>query len=263
MLDDEQFLLKSKPSSYVGLIPAAGLGTRLPDRNTCKELVPVGLEPGRQEPVIAALLRSLKLAGIHRMNVVVRREKTDLKAYLADTEWRDLQLGIIETGGTSGVPETVVRGLDETQDRNIAFGFPDILFTPESAFSELSAALGQRKTDVVLGLFPTDNPAKMDMVEYDSHNMVKNIEIKPAATRLKYTWVLAVWNATFSHYLIELLRSDGPKPTAEQSYDHLGQAFQSAIKDRIRVGSVLFDEGRVLDIGTPDDLALAANWYAG
>ena len=46
----------------------------------------------------------------------------------------------------------------------MALGFPDILFEPDDAFRQLLAYQAAKETDVVLGLFPCDQPQKADMV---------------------------------------------------------------------------------------------------
>jgi glucose-1-phosphate thymidylyltransferase len=62
----------------------------------------------------------------------------------------------------------------------LAFGFPDIIFQPEDAFVQLLARQASTKAGIVLGLFPTDQPQKVDMVDLDDDGRIRLIEIKPA-----------------------------------------------------------------------------------
>lgn len=240
---------ESLPSAYVAVIPAAGAGTRLPDRELSKELMPYGRPGTGGEPVISHLLRCLGQAEIDDMIIVLRDDKTDIAEYLASPKWGSDNFRITMTPGTSGVPETVALGVRDAGARNVAFGFPDILFEPQDAFVELMHQLDNSEADVVLGLFPTDTPEKMDMVATDCQGHVTDIQIKPDSTTLTLTWILATWTPRFSTFLTD--NHDG---------SHLGHTFQLAMAEGFIISSVAFGDGRSLDIGTPDDLARAREW---
>jgi glucose-1-phosphate thymidylyltransferase len=260
MTPDDKNIEKSGPSAYVGVVPAAGSGSRLPDLELSKEMLPVG---SSGKPVIGHLLHSLHVAGVKDITVILREHKSDLVDYLAGPDWRHLGLGIRKTAGTSGVPESAALGLRDNQDRNIAFGFPDILFEPGDAFTRLMSKLDSENADVVLGLFPTNKPAKSDMVDTDSAGKVISIDIKPEETPLDLTWIIAVWTPAFTMFLLDLVKHDSNKLNGlleAASEVHLGQIFQLAIAHDMEVVSVAFDDGCSLDIGTPDDLALAQSW---
>lgn len=240
---------ESGPSGYVAVIPAAGAGTRLPDRELSKELMPYGNAETDGKPVISYLLHCLGRAEIDDMIIVLRDDKTDIADYLAASEWQDKRLQLTMTPGTSGVPETVALGVRDAGARNVAFGFPDILFEPQDAFVALMQRLEDTDADIVLGLFPTDTPEKMDMVATDSRGRVTDIHIKPDTTTLELTWILAAWTPRFSTLLLN--NHDG---------QHLGHTFQLAMADGFSVDTVSFENGRSLDIGTPDDLVRASEW---
>lgn len=236
-------------TEYVALLPAAGIGSRLPDRQISKELLRFGGGQENGHPVISHVLGCMELAGVNDVIVVLRDEKKDIFEYLTSSEWSHIKFAFEFTPGTSGVPETVALGLGGTQARSVIFGFPDILFEPRDAFVRLIERLDNSGADVVLGLFPTGNPSKMDMVATDDSGRVTDIQIKPDATTLDLTWILAAWRPKFSAYVAE--NHDGA---------HLGHVLQSAMADGLRVDSVSFYDGRSLDIGTPDDLERARNW---
>ena len=111
---------ESPPSAYVAVIPAAGAGTRLPDRELSKELMPYGGPETGGKPVISHLLRCLGQAEIDDMIIVMRDDKTDIADYLAGTEWSGKRFRFAMTPGTSGVPETVALGLRDAGSRNVA-----------------------------------------------------------------------------------------------------------------------------------------------
>lgn len=263
MTGDDQFLEKSRSSEYVALLPAAGIGSRLPQRRLSKELLPFGSGEGEESPVISHLLRCVQQAGIRNIVIVLRQEKRDIPDYLLGDGWQGSDFSYEITAGTSGVPETVALGLRGVQSRRVFFGFPDILFEPTDAPLTIMRRLDSTDADVVLGLFPTDNPGKFDMVQIDDEGQVINIEIKPESTSLDLTWILAAWRPTFSAYLHNLVGNQ-PDRIAEHANSstnmHLGHVFQLALSDGLRIDAESFPDGRLLDIGTPDDLALARSW---
>ena len=240
-------------ASPVGLIPAAGIGSRLPDRTGSKEMIGVG---PAGTPAIAHLLDAFATADIRDLYVVTRPQKRDIAAHLARV-WPAERYQTVLTEGTSGVPETVALGLADCLDRDVAFGFPDILFAPDDAVARLVRTLRSGRADVVLGLFPTDTPQKMDMVDLDEGGRVVLIDIKPEATTLALTWILAVWRPSFSAHLLASVQS---AVAAGKPLEHLGHALLSAMSAGLDVRGVPFPDGRSLDIGTPDDLVRARDW---
>jgi glucose-1-phosphate thymidylyltransferase len=139
----------------------------------------------------------------------------------------------------------------------VAVGFPDILFEPPDAFVHLINRQETTEADVVLGLFPTDRPDKMDMVRTTDEGRVTEIVIKPESSDLRYSWSITVWKPTFTSFMHDLLQRVEAKLAAENGELHLGMVIQSALQAGLSVDSVKFPAGRCLDIGTPDDLQRA------
>ena len=258
---DDQNIEKPGPSAYVGLIPAAGTGSRLADAGLSKEMQPLG-SSGR--PAIAHLLACLQLAGIRKTVVVTRPAKTALLAFLAGEEWTDMDLNTITTPGTAGVPQTAGIGLDAIAGQRVLFGFPDILFEPRDAFRTLRARLDAGDADVALGLFPTPNPSRSDMVGTDDRGFVREIQIKPATTRHTLTWIIAAWMPDFSRYLKDAVTDPARLlgHVSNRDDQQMGQVFQLALEDGVRIATVPFRHGQSLDIGTPGDLERAKSWPA-
>jgi glucose-1-phosphate thymidylyltransferase len=232
-------------------------------------MLPVHTQPGHSgtaakvEPVISYLVDSLRQAGVTEVRVVLREGKQDIADYLDGAGWNDMNFNYTITAGTSGVPASVALGLRDATGSNVAFGFPDILFEPVIAFSHLIERLQKNSSDVVLGLFPTENSTKMDMVQTGTDGSVTAIKIKPASSELEFAWVLAVWRPTFTRYLLDLLDEAPERIAAKALTDtdkHLGHIFQLAMEDGLAIEAEIFTHGRSLDIGTPDDLKLADDW---
>jgi glucose-1-phosphate thymidylyltransferase len=126
----------------------------------------------------------------------------------------------------------------------------------------------ESKSDVVLGIFPGNQPSKMDMVELDSSNRVTRIEIKPAETSLHYTWGLAVWTPAFSQFMHDFLIRH--RPNMEENKNEasatqeifLGNVIQAAIENGLKVEAVKISDKPYIDIGTPDNLVKITQLFA-
>jgi glucose-1-phosphate thymidylyltransferase len=164
-----------------------------------------------------------------------------------------------------GAPYTLNQAFPFLQDTLVALGFPDIIFQPDDAFVHLLARQAATNADVVLGLFPTDQPHTADMVDLGNNGQVRRIIVKPIQTNLRYTWIIAVWTPAFTHFMYEYLTAiqatDGHDQASnnrsEQREMFIGDVVQAAIEAGLRVEKFLFPDGNYLDIGTPDNLVKA------
>lgn len=255
----------------VGLVPAAGSGKRIAPLPCSKELFPIGfhLANGKSEPrakvVSHYLLEKFRIAGITTAYIVLREGKWDIPAYFGDGAMLDLHLAYVVISDSCGPPDTLNRAYPFVQDKFIAFGFPDILFTPDDVFSQLLQRQLSTSADVVLGLYPAHDHRLMDMVRIDAGGGVTELVLKPAQTDLRYAWVCAVWAPSFTQFLHDFVLSDQARQyQAEHGYQidpqgdlPVGAVIQAAIHQRIRVDSVTFPQGTYIDIGTPGNLAKA------
>jgi glucose-1-phosphate thymidylyltransferase len=258
--------------SRVGLIPAAGLGTRLGTLPCSKEVFPVGWAAdasGAPRPVVAAesLIRKFGIAGVDRAFVVLRDGKWDIPSYLGDGARLGVPLGYLMMRWPFGQPFTLDAAHPFLGEATILFGFPDILFDPEDAFLRLLDRLESSGADVALGLFPARRPEKMDMVELNDAEAVQEIVIKPTGTTLRFTWIIAAWTGTFTAFLHQFVarslermeeeRRDASATVIEGRELYLGDVLQAALRDGLHIEAVTFDAGRYIDIGTPEELRAA------
>lgn len=163
----------------VGIIPAAGYGTRLQPLSCSKEVYPVG---GR--PIMDYLVDRMLLGGASELRVVTRADKEDVVAHAA------------ELGATTVLarPETVsdsilagMAGLHG--DDIVLIGFPDSLWEPEDGYERLVHVVDDG-CDVALGLFRID-PADLtrsDVIVFGEGDAIAGIDIKPAAPRSEWIW---------------------------------------------------------------------------
>jgi glucose-1-phosphate thymidylyltransferase len=248
--------------NVIGLIPAGGHARRVEPLPCSKELFPIGFlhredeKHGRPKVVCHYLLEKMRAAGIAKAYIVLRRGKWDIPAYLQDGGMFGMHLAYLMRGLPYGVPYTVDQAYSFVRDEIIAFGFPDILFQPEDAFVQLLAKKAASNADIILGLFPTDCPQEVDMVNFDKNGRVRQIEIKPRQTQLRFTWSIAVWTSVFTAFMHEhlaILKGSA----AGQPELSMGHVIEAAVSSDLRVEAVIVSNEPYLDVGTPENLLKA------
>jgi glucose-1-phosphate thymidylyltransferase len=223
--------------TLVGVIPAAGYGTRLGARMGSKEMIPVA---GR--PVMDHLVERMRAVAVDEIRVVTRPDKDDVIAHAAE-------LGAeVVLGHPADVAASVRLGMAglEAADEML-FGFPDCLWEPVDGFVPVVAAL-RAGADVALGLFRLQaDLERSDVVVTGAGDRVERIEVKPANPPGDRIWGVAAARAAV---LDELQAGVEPSVT----FDRLARAG-------LHVAGVALSD-RWLDIGTPESLRRAqrGNW---
>lgn len=268
----------SQSARLVGLVPAAGQGTRIGPLPMSKELFPIGFQPSGEgagwRPKVAChyLLEKMHSAGMTEAFIILRPGKWDIPAYLGDGGLLGMRLAYLTVHVPFGVPFSLDQAYPFIREATVALGFPDILFQPEDAFRRLLARQSATRADVVLGLFPTDQPETVGVVEFDSTGRVSAIIEKSPLTHLRYMWALAVWQPTFTEFLHQVVESKRRAlighavPQALQQFPPqpelpIGNVIQEGIHAGLRVEAEVFDSGQCLDIGTPENLIKAIDRY--
>lgn len=276
----EDLMSAVMPSSrrLIGLIPAAGQGTRISPLPMSKEVFPLGFWPederGRRSPRVVThyLLDKMQQAGAHQAFMVLRPGKWDIPAFLGDGSALGLSLAYLTVHVPFGVPFSLNQAYPFVQDATVMVGFPDVLFGPDDAYTQLLTRAEATGADVVLGLFPTEQPQNVGVVEFDETGRVLGIYEKSSLTHLRYMWAIALWQPSFTDFLhtvveAQLHRLIGNTPpqtlTTIPSYTEIpiGDVIQASIHEGLRVEAVVFESGWVLDIGTPENLAKAIQKY--
>lgn len=266
-------------TEIVAVIPAAGTAARLAPLPFSKELIPIGFgKPGqdntlRTKVVSHCLLGMLNQAGIKKAYIVLQSKKLDIPAYFGSGQIVDMDLAYLFVDSSIAVPYTLDRAYSFVQNKLVALGFPDIVLRPENSFEKLLAKYRQTRADIVLGLYPTDQPHKMDVVDLDENGGIRRIRPKPFTKnreKVSYAWLTAIWTPVFTRYLHEFVSEHQKKyldagiKAIEKNKGELfvGEVFQAAIEDKLKIETVIFSDGNCLDIGTPDDLAKVLGKYS-
>jgi len=230
----------------VGLVPAGGLAKRIAPLPCSKEIYPIGFRRAEGEshsrPKVVShyLLEKMRLAGITKAYIVLREGKWDIPGYFRDGDVVDMHLAYLLLGLPFGTPYT----LDQA--------YP---------FVQLLTRQTHSNACVILGLFPADQPERVDMVDRDDNGRVRQIVTKPDQTYLTHSWCIAVWTSVFTQFLHEYVAAQketaGKKPEAS-----VGEVVQAAIEAGLQVDAIPVSEKSYLDIGNAEGLVRAIQHYA-
>jgi glucose-1-phosphate thymidylyltransferase len=258
--------LKNLSNSIVGIIPAGGKATRVSPLPCSKEIYPLAFlrdKNGKIESpkvVIQFLLEKMKLAGASEVYIIISKGKWDIPGYLGHGNHLDMNIAYLIQGIPYGAPFTLDQAFPFVQKSTILLGFPDVLFEPEDAYLSLLKKLEETKVDIVLGLFPTENPTKVDMVAIDEFGNIREIVIKPKKTSLKYSWGIAAWQPKFTKFMHQYLGTISDNyPLQRELY--VGDIINAGIKNGLRVEGLKISKTPLLDIGTKEDLLKAVKQF--
>jgi glucose-1-phosphate thymidylyltransferase len=247
----------------VGLVPAAGRAVRLGHLPCSKEILPVGVRrapSGERRVCVLAeyLLDEFARAGIANVCFIVDPAKSDIVQYFGNGERWGLRLDYVPVKSPSALL-SINAGHPFIRGRVCALGFPDTVFPPCDPYSTIIAKLEQTGADIVLGLFPTEHPSMVDMVQCDRSGRVESILVKPTAVPPGYdkTWVTAVWRPRFGDFLHHNLEHLVQRRADKSRELGISDVVLAAIGEgMVAYGTVVSDDA-CLDAGTPETYALA------
>ena len=223
-----------------------------------KELVEIGPRNAPARSVIDWALRRVRAAGVRRAAVVTTEDKHDLRRALSTAEGRDdwPRTQAVFTPCTPSSVHTVAAAMDQEPEAQWLLVFPDILTAPPSAARALVHHAARSTADVSLCLVPSDRPEKADMVEIDENSRLLGLAIKQPDQGLRFTWVYACWQPTFTALLERELRRPSRRTDADSEL-FFGHVLLAALDAGLVIDTISFEDGFALDIGTPDDLRRA------
>lgn len=254
----------SSNQEIVGVIPAGGQATRLAHLPCSKELFPIGWAVDKNDhlkPKVVSqyLLEQYKAAGIRKCYFILRKGKWDIPQYYGDGDVVDMDIAYLMMNLPHGHPFTLDQTFPFTQNNLVAFGYPDILFTPDDGFVQLVKKQKETKADIVLGIFPIKkNQRWTDMLAFGDNGKIKTISLPDASmATLRVGWAIALWTPAFSAFMHEFLQSaiKNNNLSASNGKEYtMNHVFQAALDGGMSIEHVQFDSGFVHDVGTPDDL---------
>ena len=254
--------------NVIGLIPAAGKGTRISPLPCSKELFPVGFHEVKHNgsakllPKVVShyLIDQMQTAGVEEIVMVVSSGKMDILEYFGSGSAFDLRIMYLFDDNLRGMPRSMDLAWPWLQERTVVFGMPDTIFSPSDVYDRMLSRLEEDQADVMLGVFHTDRPQKLCVVRLDGEGKVVHMEDKPTVTDLTIAWGCGCWSPKFSAFMHQFLQEN---PIAADGKEIvLADIFLAAMEEGLAVHGIYFEEGEYLDVGTPLHLATAVDRFS-
>ena len=169
-----------------GIIPAAGLGTRIQPLAFSKELLPVGTRRDgnteRPRAVSEYLLERMLTAGVNRVCFVISPDKTDIVSYFGG-RMGEAPICYAVQQSPDGLCDALFSALPFVGDRDeIYIGLPDTVWFPARGFQYLPDG----KFSFLL--FPVAHPELFDSVVTDHQGRVEHIQVKQPHPASEWVW---------------------------------------------------------------------------
>jgi dTDP-glucose pyrophosphorylase len=169
-----------------GVIPAAGLGTRIQPLACSKELLPVGSRrhPDGERPraISEYLLDRMLLAGVERLCLVIAPGKSDIMEYFRDA-YEGVPICYSVQPQAAGLCDALFRAVPLVDpDDDVCVGLPDTLWLPAEGLARLPPGMFS------FLLFPVAEPQRFDAVVTDGRGRVLDVQVKQAQASTTWIW---------------------------------------------------------------------------
>jgi dTDP-glucose pyrophosphorylase len=169
-----------------GIIPAAGIGSRIQPLAFSKELLPVGsrLEDGIERPraVGEYLIERMIRGGATKICFVISPTKSDIIKYFAGA-LGDVRFAYVVQESPGGLCDAIFQALPLlAPDEPVLIGLPDTIWFPEDALAQLP------DDRLSFLCFPVAEPQHFDAVLSDEAGRVTEIQVKHAAPASPWVW---------------------------------------------------------------------------
>lgn len=240
----------------IGIIPAAGEGSRIQPLGCSKELLPVGSRRidgvDRPKAVSEYLVERMIAAGATEICMVISPEKTDIVRYYAERDYA-AEIFYIVQKEPRGLCDAIFRAEPFTRDKDrVLIGLPDTIWFPENAYlPALEALIG-----VNLVLFPVFDPSAFDSVVCDSFGYVERVDVKKTDAASHWIWGAVTTTGHAFHALKQLWES---RHREDQFLGDLLNAY-------IEAGNVVrgtYSGEHYMDVGTLDGYHIAQDFLRG
>jgi glucose-1-phosphate thymidylyltransferase len=185
----------------LGVIPAAGAGSRIQPLAFSKELLPVGSrfdgDLERPRAVSEYLIERMIAAGADRLCFVIGPGKSDIVAYYGSAV-SGVPIFYAVQSKPAGLCDAIFQAVPlASRDESVLVGLPDTVWFPIDGLGRLPEG------SLALLLFPTDRPELFDAVRTDDAGRVLEVEVK--TRRASSSWIWGAFKLP-AHALLDLRR---------------------------------------------------------
>ena len=223
-----------------GIIPAAGIGSRILPLAFSKELLPVGSseEDGIERPraVSEYLVERMIRGGANRICFVISPGKSDILEYYSSRVYSADVCYAVQPRA-SGLCDAIFRALPMIhRDDPVCIGLPDTVWFPEDALSRLP------DDSLSFLLFPVEHPERFDAVVTDEEDRVLEIQVKKQTANSYWIWGAFKMPGVILHELHRLWLA---RDRADEYMGTLVNAWiaRGGVARGIRAGSAYVDVG--------------------
>jgi len=169
-----------------GIVPAAGVGSRIQPLAFSKELLPVGsrIDSGREQPraVGEYLVERMVNAGATRICFVISPGKTDMMQYFGGRIGQAAICYAVQSS-PSGLCDALFTALPFiSADDEVLIGLPDTIWFPVNGFIQLPP---ERFSFL---LFPVSRPELFDAVRCAADGSVLEVQVKDPRPTSHWVW---------------------------------------------------------------------------
>jgi glucose-1-phosphate thymidylyltransferase len=169
-----------------GIIPAAGIGSRIQPLAFSKELLPVGSRSDgdmeRPRAVSEYLIERMIAGGATKICFVISPGKSDILEYYSGNVFSAAVCYAVQPK-PAGLCDAIFRALPMIHDdEEVLIGLPDTVWFPEDGLAALPG--GQ----LSFLLFPVEHPERFDAVVTDQEDNVIEIQVKRRDATSHWIW---------------------------------------------------------------------------
>lgn len=168
-----------------GIIPAAGIGSRIQPLAFSKELLPVGcrIDDGVERPraVSEYLIERMILAGATKIAFVISPTKSDIIEYFGGGIG-DTRFAYVVQQQAGGLCDAIFQALPLIGDEPVLVGLPDTIWYPSHALAHLP------DDRLSFLCFPVEEPQHFDAVVSEADGRVREIQVKVEAPASHWVW---------------------------------------------------------------------------
>lgn len=188
-----------------GLIPAAGLGSRIQPLAFSKELLPIGSRYDgaveRPRAVSEYLIDRMARGGATKICVVIAPGKSDILQYFGG-DVNGLPVCYAVQPHAEGLCDALFRAAPMiAPGEGVLIGLPDTIWFPEDGLVALPGA------GLSFLLFPVDRPELFDAVVTDEDGRVREVQVKQQHASSRWIWGAAKMAGGTFHELHALWRA--------------------------------------------------------
>ncbi|MDX8528968.1 nucleotidyltransferase family protein [Mesorhizobium sp. MSK_1335] len=170
----------------LGIVPAAGRGSRIQPLGFSKELLPVGsrMDGQTERPCAVSeyLVRRMVYNGVDRICFIIASGKSDILEYYAAGYEGAVAVFVAQPSPT-GLCDAIFRAAPlVAPEETVLIGLPDTIWFPEDGFCHLP------DDRLSFLLFPVDQPELFDAVVVDLDGRVREIQVKQRNAASEWIW---------------------------------------------------------------------------